>query len=155
MEIIAPRPVKYLDKITKTVFLAGSIENGQDVWQGQVIQKLGNPENVLFLNPRREQWDAELGEDDNPVLREQIDWKFDGLNLADIVFFYLQPSTKSAIPLLELGLILNSSKACVVVCPKGFWKQPDVKITCERYGVPFFEMLNDGVKQLQILLKVV
>jgi hypothetical protein len=56
---------------------------------------------------------------------------------ADIILLYFDPNTKSPISLLELGLYARSKKL-FVCCPDGFWRQGNVRVVCERYGVPYF-----------------
>jgi nucleoside 2-deoxyribosyltransferase len=125
------------------VFLAGSIEQGsaQD-WQaelGAACEDLG----VVFLNPRRDSWDSTWEQrSDNPQFRAQVEWELDGLDRASLIIFYFAPNTRSPVTLLELGLHAASGKV-VVCCPDGFWRKGNIDITCERYGVPQVESLNE------------
>jgi hypothetical protein len=117
------------------VFLAGSIEMGSAVnWQQTVVDAF--PENVVFFNPRRDDWDS-TWDHDSDKFNEQVNWELDRLADSDIILLYFDPSTKSPISLLELGLYARSRKL-LVCCPDGFWRQGNVRVVCERYGVPYF-----------------
>lgn len=122
------------------VFLAGSIEQDKAVdWQKIVKSQLGDLECTLF-NPRRSNWDP-LWTEDDPRFQEQVEWELDALDSADIILMYFDPSTKSPITLLELGLYAKSRKL-IVACPKGYWRRGNVRIVCERNGVPMLDTLQ-------------
>ena len=57
------------------------------------------------------------------------------------------PSSKSPITLLELGLFAKSSKI-IVCCPEGFWRKGNVDIVCERYGVKTVNTINELVSEI-------
>src|ERR1035437_6205106 len=102
IEIQAPNEV--IDKpYFKKVFLAGSIEQGKaEDWQKRVIKELAD-QPIIFLNPRREEWDASWKQEiTNPKFKEQVTWELDGLEIADVIIIYFDPTTKSPISLLEL-----------------------------------------------------
>jgi hypothetical protein len=126
----------------KVVFLAGSIAMGQaEDWQqtaGNYLAKIG----ILVLNPRRLAWDSSWVQNiDNVPFREQVEWELNGLECADKIIFYFDPSTQAPISLLELGLWAKSGK-CIVCCPAGYWRKGNVDIVCQRYGVEVCEDLN-------------
>jgi nucleoside 2-deoxyribosyltransferase len=132
----------------KVVFLAGSIAMGQaEDWQqvaGNYLAKNG----ILALNPRRLAWDSSWVQTiDNAPFREQVEWELDGLERADKIVFYFDPSTQAPITLLELGLWAKSGK-CIVCCPAGYWRKGNVDIVCKRYGIEICEDLSALLQRL-------
>jgi hypothetical protein len=117
----------------RTVFLAGSIEMGAtDDWQARLVTLL--PDDVVALNPRREDWDSSWRQSiDEPSFREQVEWELDGLERADLIATWFVPGTKAPITLLELGLFARSGKV-VVGCPDGFWRKGNVEVVSARFG---------------------
>lgn len=118
-----------------SVFLAGSIEMGvADNWQARVERGLAR-QDIIIYNPRRDDWDASWVQSiDNPMFREQVEWELSALERADVVAMYFDPTTKSPISLLELGLFAQTGKM-IVCCPDGFWRKGNVDIVCRRYEV--------------------
>jgi hypothetical protein len=133
-------PHDYAEHLTSArpaVFLGGSIEMGAaERWQDALADDLQN-EDVLLLNPRRQDWDASWKQSmDQPQFRGQVEWELQALEDADLILLYLQPGTKSPISLLELGLYAKSApEKLLVCCPDGFWRKGNVDIVCARYGV--------------------
>jgi hypothetical protein len=126
----------------KSVFLAGSIEMGvAENWQdrvGKFFHDLGYD----IFNPRREEWDSSWDQKfENPQFYQQVNWELNALESADLVIMYFDPSTKSPISLLELGLFARSGKLRVV-CPDGFWRKGNVEITCNYYKIPLHNNLE-------------
>jgi hypothetical protein len=126
----------------KSVFLAGSIEMGvAENWQdrvGKFFHDLGYD----VFNPRREEWDSSWEQNfENPQFYQQVNWELNALENADIIIMYFDPSTKSPISLLELGLFARSGKLRVV-CPDGFWRKGNVAITCNYYNIPLHNNLD-------------
>lgn len=154
-----PIPTAYARYYKPSIFLAGSIEMGAaEDWQAKFIEACA-PMDIFLLNPRRDNWDASLEQtSDNPDLVQQINWELDGIERADIVFMYLDPNTKSAISLLELGFCAGRnysgiySNKMVVCCPPGFWRKANVDVTCQRYGIPVYEDFTEAVIQTLNLL---
>jgi hypothetical protein len=64
---------------------------------------------------------------------------------ADHILMVFLPGSQSPITLLELGLHARSGKL-IVVCTPGFYRYDNVRITCERYGVPVFDSLDDALE---------
>ena len=129
------------------LFLSGSIEMGKAKdWQQALVHALDG-ENVVILNPRREQWNSSWKQDmDNPVFREQVTWELDGMDSADIIAMYMDPETKSPITLLELGLHAEKHpERLVVCCPEGFWRKGNVDIVCARHGITQVNTLEELV----------
>ena len=141
------------DQSTK-VFLAGSIEQGKaEEWQSRMIEDLKSftsdvniegtktiKKMLTIFNPRRPDWNPNLPQEAlNEVLRNQITWELDHLEMSDVICLYLDPKTTSPISLLELGLHMRSRKL-LVCCPPGFYRKANIDITCQKYGV---DVLND------------
>jgi hypothetical protein len=118
-----------------TIFLGGSIELGTALdWQSQVVATLGDVPVTLF-NPRRTHWgDAPPPDVDSPQLQAQIQWELDALETANIVAFHFCAGTLSPISLLELG-IAATNRETIVSCDELFWRRPNVKAVCERFGL--------------------
>jgi hypothetical protein len=133
---------------TPSVFLAGSIEMGKAVdWQTRVTNELSE-ENVLILNPRRDDWDSSWEQKiENAQFKQQVEWELDALEYADWILMYFDPSTKSPISLLELGLFAETGKL-IVCCPEGFWRKGNVDIVCEKYGVPQVDSIEELIENL-------
>lgn len=131
------------------IFLAGSIEMGRaELWQERVVAALSDAGNVVFLNPRRDDWDGSLEQKaDNPQFFEQVSWELDMLEAADIVVMYLAPDTKAPISLLELGLCARSGKLRVC-CPTDYWRRGNVEVVCKKYRIPLFESLDELIDDL-------
>lgn len=156
MSIILHAPNKFplvpLGIFTK-VFLAGSIEMGNaEDWQSRIASDFSD-ENVIFLNPRRPDWDSSW--DMNPTpgskFHEQVTWEQDHIDSADIVVFYFDPKTQSPITLLELGSCLDR-KDCLVCCSPDYFRYGNVKITCDRHGVDVVHTYEEFTKKLKEML---
>ncbi len=132
IEIQAPNPYT---KTKHMIFLAGSIEMGKaENWQTRVVEALKN-EDVTILNPRRADWDSSWKQTiDDPQFNQQVTWELQALEDATEILMYFDPTTKSPISLLELGLFAKTGKL-IVCCPEGFWRKGNVDIVCKRYGV--------------------
>ncbi len=146
IEIKAPNPIP--PSSYKAIFLAGSIEMGKaDNWQMRLVKALES-ENVILLNPRRDDWDSSWMQSiDNPKFREQVEWELAAQEWADIIAMYFDPNTKSPITLLELGLFARTGKM-IVCCPDGFWRKGNVDIVCNRYGIEQVEAIEDLIVAL-------
>lgn len=136
----------------RKVFLAGSIEMDRAVrWQDEIIASLEDTDLVL-LNPRRQHWDNDLRQDiQEMAFKEQVVWELEGLEVAEAIVMYFDPATKSPISLLELGLHATGGKL-IVCCPSGFWRQGNVAIVCERYGIPMVDDIAGMVQALRTRL---
>lgn len=148
MKIFKP-PQKVYFEHQKSVFLAGSIDNGKSVdWQAEVTQKLGDLD-VVVLNPRRDDWDASWTQSiANPQFREQVEWEMDGLELSDFILIHFASGSMAPISLLELGLHAKSAKM-IVSCASDFWRRGNIEVVCFRYGIPLFSELKDAVAMLR------
>lgn len=134
-----------------TVFLAGSIEMGAaEDWQTTVERFFARDKTVTYLfNPRRVEWDSSWAQSiHNEQFCEQVNWETDHIELADVVFFYFDPKTKSPITLMELGYCLGKGKKVVVCCPDGFWRKGNVDVMCDRHDVTVFEDIHSAILDL-------
>ena len=132
-----------------TLFLAGSIEQGAaEDWQAKVVTTL-SPLGLIFLNPRREEWDASWEQRMAfAPFREQVEWELDALARADLILMHFAPATKAPITLLELGLFASSGKL-IVSCPDGYWRKGNVEIVCARAGVPLLATLDEALDRVR------
>ena len=131
--IYSPHPIP--ESSLPKIFLSGSIDNGQAVdWQTRLCDACADLD-VIFLNPRRPDWDSTWEPvKSNPLFHEQVSWELDGLELADLIVVYITAASKAPITLLELGLHARQDNL-VVCCEEGFWRKGNVDIVCERYGI--------------------
>ena len=111
-------------------------------WQTSLTSILGNPDYEMgcdfVFNPRRDSWDSSLVQSiKTPQFNEQVSWEMTALELAQVIVMYFDPSTKSPISLLELGLHASSGKM-IVCCPDGFWRKGNVEMVCDRFGIMCF-----------------
>jgi hypothetical protein len=138
--VYAPERVE-IDRRTKSIFLAGSIDQGQAVdWQTAITKSLAHLP-VTILNPRRNDWDSSWEEDISfEPFRTQVEWEQDMLEAADVIALYFSPESKAPISLLELGLFARSGRL-IVACPPGYWKRGNVQIVCQRLNI---ELVNSG-----------
>ena len=147
-----PAPLELHDS-ERSLFLAGSIDMGRaEPWQTEVERALVDEE-IVILNPRRDQWDASWEQSiRNPTFRDQVEWELSGQELATVIAMYFAPATKAPITLLELGLFARSGKL-VVCCPFGFWRRGNVEVICARYGIPLVESLTALIDLVRLRLK--
>ena len=133
-----------------SIFLAGSIEMGlAEDWQRKVITALSDKDYV-FYNPRRSDWDSSWKQEiSNPQFREQVEWEMEGLERASAIMMYLEPSTKSPISLLEMGLHAREQGKMVVCCPEGFWRKGNVDIVCAKYKIAQVETLDELIDRFR------
>lgn len=141
----------------KSVFLAGSIEQGAaEEWQKCIIGNLSDITCTVF-NPRRRHWDPSWEQRKwNEQFREQVEWELNLLDKADVIAMYFDPNTKSPITLLELGLHAVTPKAAeklVLCCPEGYHRLGNVEIVCERAEVPVLGSFDELVAEVRRRLK--
>jgi len=140
------------------IFAAGSIEQGSaEDWQTKLAADLNEYENVVLLNPRRDEWDSSMEQSaDNPTFKAQVEWELDGISLADLVIFYFDPNTKSPITLLELGLLAGMDGTIapdvLVCCPPGYWRRGNVEIVCNRYKFPLLRSYDELIGRLKPII---
>ena len=133
-----------------TVFMAGTIDMGNsENWQKKTIEILeDNLINCIAYNPRRETWPG----DNSNEFERQVNWEQDMLEDSDVIFMYITGTSKSPITLLELGEFLASGKL-IVVCEEDFYRYGNVRIMCERFGIPLYNDYEEGIKRLILELK--
>jgi len=148
MSIVVKAPNEYV-KDRFTVFLAGTIDNGDSFdWQKEAETYLDDLD-IIILNPRRDDWDSSIvANSNNAPFNEQVNWELAGLALADVVLFYFAPNSKSPVSMLELGICLETQNV-IIVCPEDFWRKSNIEITAKRYGVGIFESLETGLAMLR------
>jgi hypothetical protein len=150
IEIQAPNKIPLTNK--EKVFLGGSIEQGKAIkWQKQIITTLKDEE-IMFLNPRRDNWDSSLVQSiDNPEFCEQVDWELKALELSDLIVMFIDPNTLSPISLMEIGLHARSGKM-IVCCPEGFWRKGNVDIVGQTYGYPVVTTIDELIEAIKFYL---
>ena len=134
------------DKSFTKIFLAGTIDMGNSRdWQMELYNRFSRMDGrYLLFNPRQEHWDASLpGEMDY-----QVRWELDHLEEADMIIMYILGASKSPISLLEMGLHAKSGKMHVI-CEKDFYRYDNVRITCEYYGVPLYNDLENFLESIR------
>ena len=153
MIVMKPLEIIMIRRGMTSIFLAGSIEMGvAEKWQDRIINELKDSD-LLFLNPRRDDWDNSwIQSIDNEQFRQQVEWELDGLEKADLIIIYFDKDTKSPITLLELGLFKD--KLMVVCCPEGFYRKGNVDIICKRYNITQVDSLEKLIEGLKALPKI-
>ena len=139
------------------IFLAGSIEMGTaENWQERVEREFAGYDNVVILNPRRDDWDSSWVQSiENEQFNEQVNWELRGLDYANHVIVYFAPDTKSPITLLELGIvsvvayIQDRPHTVSVCCPEGFWRKGNVDIVCNRFNIPTFNTIDELIQSVK------
>ena len=148
-------PCQYTkDPTEMSLFLAGAIDNGKAVdWQEYVTEQLADVDNLIILNPRRDDWDPTWDcSKDNPKFAEQVNWELDGLNSCDLILMYFPANSIAPISLLELGILACSPyDNKFVVCDEGYHKKGNVDIVCDRYGVTQFDALDIAINHIKTL----
>lgn len=122
-------------------------------WQERIVNAMSDLSDLVFLNPRRDDWDSGWQQRANdPRFYEQVSWELDMLDAADIVVMYLAPGTVSPVSLLELGLCARSG-TLMVCCPAGFWRRGNVEVVCMRHQIPLFDTLDTLIADLRRRIK--
>jgi hypothetical protein len=150
----------YTDKTAAKIFLAGSIENGTArKWQEEIVKHF-RIYDVIFFNPYRDNWDAEIkNSQSNPNFNNQVNWEMDKIEKSDIIVFNIEPDTKSPITLMELGFCIGRlgsihvSKRLIVRCPSEFWRAGNVELICTRYDVQLVRSFEELKGSLMTILK--
>ena len=154
MTRVIKAPEKYDAGNAVTIFLGGSIDMGSaEDWQTRLTQDLSDysDEDLILLNPRRDDWDLSWKQDPTPGTQfyEQVKWELDQQEEACACVYYFAPNSKSPITLLELGLFGSSLTPVIVCCPKEFYRYGNVKIVCDRYDIPMVETYEELVTVLR------
>jgi hypothetical protein len=64
---------------------------------------------------------------------------------------YFDPTTKSPISLLELGLHARTGKL-IVCCPEPFWRKGNVDIVCKSYDITQVENIEEVIEKIKSLI---
>lgn len=135
-----------------TLFLAGAIDQGRaEPWQDEVLAQLSDLD-VVVLNPRRSDWRPEWSErGDHPEFVRQVQWELEGIESVDLVLMVFPEGSTAPVSLIELGL-RSRLGGMTVVCPIGFWRKGNVDLVCDRYAIPRYETLAEGVDAIRVTL---
>lgn len=121
------------------LFLGGTIDNGNSLdWQKSLVDELNSCDTVhpiMIYNPRREDWSDG---DNHEEIDKQINWELYHLERADLIVMNILGNSKSPISLMEIGLFAKEHKL-IVFCNPNFYRFDNVRVVCEKYGVPLHE----------------
>lgn len=159
MAEVIKAPNDYLIKNRISLFLGGAINQGAaSNWQDKIAEAVQD-QDILILNPRRDDWDASWKQSISDMrFFEQVHWELNAQEIADVMIYVFAPDSEEAktslapITLLELGLFANSNKRILVCCPDNYWRKGNVEIICDRYNIPLFNSLDDLIVKTKKLL---
>ena len=137
VNVIAPN--KNFPPYKKSIFLAGTITGAKFDWQKQITESLKDFDIIVF-NPRREK-----KPEDEAGIREQIEWEFERLRLADIISFWLSPETVEPISLFEMGAHTMTNKPIIIGMDPNYPRRIDVEVQVPlvRPDIPIVYSLKD------------
>lgn len=144
----APEPYEQDDRMS--IFLGGSIDMGAaENWQDRLTKDLSDYNEIVILNPRRDDWDSSWKQDptEGTQFYEQVEWELECQEQADVNIYYFTADSKAPITLLELGLFNDDN--VVVCCPKEFYRYGNVKMVCDRYNINMVETYDDLLKLMR------
>ena len=150
MQVVTPNTLVWPKYIGNSVFLAGTIDNGNSFdWQQEVINQLQDIDCVVF-NPRTTTWDSTI----NPIevseaLRTQVRWEQRAMASATEVFFNFESDSVSAISLLEYGECYGENRSTIVRCSAKYFRFGNIKIMQDLIQEPTFTDFNKAVKFLK------
>lgn len=124
-----------------SVFLSGSVAG--DDWRAALMKKLEDKE-IIFLDPRSDDYDSLKKTEQDPKFREQVMWEQDGMENANVIVMYFNRNSVASISLLEFGLFARSGRM-IVRCPQGYKHKGYVDVLCERFGVQQVSTLEEIV----------
>ena len=152
MTIITPETKDFNYSNKKSIFLAGTIDNGNSLnWQDKVIIELINLGiSCEIYNPRNEHWNSNPSKEE---MENQIKWEQNHLDKADVIAMVLLDNSKSPISLLELGLYANTKKL-IVFCTPNFYRWDNVRLTCEKYNIELIQDLHPTIIANKIISKI-
>lgn len=135
-----------------SIFLGGSIEMGKaENWQTRLTNDLTGFDNLVILNPRRDDWDSTWNQDPTPGTQfyEQVNWELNSQDICDLIVYYFDPSTQAPITLLELGSYGSvDPKNVIVCCPDGYWRKGNVVMFCRHNGVMLTETYDELLTEI-------
>lgn len=147
MATVLKAPQHYIQEDEMSIFLGGSIDMGAaENWQERLTKDLSVYNDIVILNPRRDDWDSSWIQDPTPgtQFHQQVSWELDCQEKADVNIYYFTADSKAPITLLELGLFYGDN--VLVCCPKEFYRYGNVKMVCDRYNVTMVETYDELVK---------
>lgn len=150
MATVIKSPTHYEPDHRLSLFLGGSIDMGSaPLWQKKLAEDLADYDDLVILDPRRDDWDSSWSQDPTPGTQfyEQVDWELNRQDEADLIVYYFAADSKAPITLLELGLFLGSN--ILVCCPPSFYRYGNVKMVCRRYGIDMVESYDAMVSKLR------
>lgn len=147
--LIKPPQDIFLPPGSRSVFLAGTIDQGNSPnWQADFADRFTEFP-VTFLSPRRDHWDPSWKQTlQHHEFRRQVYWEMEGLDTVDLIAMYFHPGSKSPITLLELGLYADSGRL-IVCCPNGYWRKGNVDIICSQFKIPQADALDTLVDMVK------
>lgn len=131
------------------LYLAGTMDFGsqENDWQGKIIQGLAyltdpykglimyKNANFIILNPKVMPTTGTAPGLDNPEFVQQMQWRMQMVDQADVVFLNILKKSQSPIPLLEFGSLVQSGKL-VVRTSEEYPYYAQLRLYCEKYNVP-------------------
>lgn len=148
IHIKAPTP--FYEPNSYTIFLGGSIDMGAaENWQNRLAEALVD-EDVVLLNPRRDDWDSSWTQDPTAGTQfyEQVSWELEMQDNASLLVYYFADGSASPITLLELGLY--SRRNVIVYCTDKFYRYGNVAMVCDKHEIHLvssFDELIEALKQ--------
>ena len=150
-----PMNIAKRDMLKKHVFLAGSIGGNVELtslckdWQSEMTEFFTSLGYGVF-NPRRDDFDLSCKQEfSNGEFFQQVMWELNALDIADIILFYIDPTTIAPITLYEFGRYSTSGK-CYMVCPDGFFRKGNIDIACHKDNIPLFDTLDNFTEFFKI-----
>jgi hypothetical protein len=147
---------KYSTKGKFTIFLGGQIDMGKSLdWQKIISDALSEYDNLLILNPRRDDWDSSWKQEaSNPQFSQQVNWELAAQVKADLIVYVFGSDEETAktakcpITLLEYGLFAASNKVLLCV-PDPFYRKGNLEIVAEHYGTPMYDNLDELIEAVK------
>jgi hypothetical protein len=144
--LTAPNRLKDYD--CRSLFLAGSIDNGAAInWQPQIISALEETDFLIF-NPRRSDWDPK-------EISDQVRWELDHILQATHVLFFFAKDSLAPISIGELYFLIgknNIDKKIYVVIEDGFWRADNLIVTSAyANNITFFKTIEEVILCLKEL----
>lgn len=138
-------PVFSLQKLPKSIFLAGPTPRSKDVpsWRPEallILERLGFAGNVYL--PEAADWAPHEHYDD------QVHWEWEALNLSTVVVFWVPRDLKTMPALttnVEFGLLAQSGKL-ILGYPETAPKMMYLGKLAARHGAPVFHTLESTLK---------
>ena len=146
--MIVQAPLEYFKRDKISVFLAGTIDNGESIdWQASLSNEIQEEfPKVNIYNPRRADWDKDATV---PDLIEQIRWEQKYLNQCSILFFNILANSVSPVTLLELGQALGRGKEVVIACSSDYFRYWNVRATALEHDRIVYTSYEQAVKLLK------